>query len=124
MAGHLLCRTASSHQKRSPLITRGRSGASAFVLICSLVVASRGEAAIRTVCASGCAYTDPQAAIDAASYGDIILLRAGETFVGHFRLRAKPGTGVIVIRGDAPASELPGDGVRLVPSTRPDGNTA
>jgi hypothetical protein len=89
-----------------------------------LVVASRGEAATRTVCASGCAYTDPQAAIDAASYGDIILLRAGETFVGHFRLRAKPGTGVIVIRGDAPASELPGDGVRLVPSTRPDGNTA
>ena len=53
-------------------------------------------------------FTRIQAAIDAASYGDTILLRAGETFVGHYRLRAKSGTGVIVIRGDAPASELPG----------------
>jgi hypothetical protein len=105
------------------LIKRVSTGASAFVLACSFVVASRVEAATHTVCASGCAYTDPQAAIDAAAYGDTILLRAGETFVGHFRLRAKSGTGVIVIRGDAPASELPGDGERLVPSTRPGGNT-
>jgi hypothetical protein len=88
------------------------------------VIASRADAATRTVCASGCAYTDLQAAIDAASFGDTILLRAGQTFVGHFRLRAKSGTGVIVIRGDAPASDLPDDGVRLVPSTRPGGNTS
>jgi hypothetical protein len=88
------------------------------------LIAAPARGATRTVCASGCDYTDPQAAIDAASYGDTILLRAGETFVGHYRLRAKSGTGLIVIRGDAPASELPGDGVRLVPSTRPDGNTA
>lgn len=36
-----------------------------------------GEAATRTVCASGCTYTDLQAAIDAAVFGDVILLRAG-----------------------------------------------
>jgi hypothetical protein len=94
-----------------------------FVLSLSLVATS-ARAATRTVCASGCAYTDLQAAIDAASFGDTILLRAGETFVGHFKLRAKSGTGVIVIRGDAPASELPANGERLVPSTRPGGNTA
>jgi hypothetical protein len=94
-----------------------------FVLSLSLVATS-ARAATRTVCASGCNYTDLQAAIDAASLGDTILLRAGETFVGHFKLRAKSGTGVIVIRGDAPASELPATGERLVPSTRPGGNTA
>ena len=105
------------------MIKRVSTGTSAFFLICSFAVAARVEAATHTVCASGCAYTDPQAAIDAAAYGDTILLRAGETFVGHFKLRAKSGTGVIVIRGDAPARALPADGVRLVPSTRPGGNT-
>ena len=93
-----------------------------FVAFLSLT-ALPARAATRTVCASGCNYTDPQAAIDAASYGDTILLRAGETFVGHYTLRAKSGTGVIVIRGDAADSGLPGAGVRLVPSTRPGGNT-
>ena len=63
-------------------------------------------------------YTDPQAAIDAAAYGDTILLRAGATFVGHYTLRAKSGSGLIVIRSDAADSDLPAAGVRLVPSTR------
>jgi hypothetical protein len=57
-----------------------------------------------------------QAAIDAAAFGDTILLRAGETYAGHYLLRAKSGTGVIEIRSDAPAANLPPDGVRLVPS--------
>ena len=45
------------------------------------------EAATRRVCASGCDYRDLQQAIDAAAAGDTILLRAGETFTGHFVLR-------------------------------------
>jgi hypothetical protein len=45
-----------------------------------LTVVSAG-AATRTVCASGCADTDLQAAIDAAVFGDTILLPAGQTFV-------------------------------------------
>jgi hypothetical protein len=69
-------------------------------------------------------YTSVQAAIDAASYGDVILVRAGQTFVEHLILRAKPGTGVIEIRGDAPAASLPGANQRLVPSDRPGGNTS
>ena len=99
----------------SPLIRR------ASVVVCVLavsVLATRSEAATRTVCASGCAYTDLQAAIDAAVYGDTILLRAGQTFVGHYTLRAKSGSGVIVIRSDAADSGLPPAGRRLVPSTR------
>jgi hypothetical protein len=63
-------------------------------------------------------YTDPQAAIDAAAYGDTILLRAGQTFIGHYTLRAKSGSGVIVIRSDAADANLPPAGTRLVPSTR------
>ncbi len=101
-------------------------GASACVVISLtlIAIAAQAEGATRTVCASGCAYTDPQAAINAASFGDTILLRAGQTFVGHYTLVAKAGTGVIVIRSDAPDADLPATGVRLVPSTRPGGNTA
>ena len=97
------------------------------VLVCALGIAmaveGNADAASRTVCASGCEFSNLQAAIDAAAYGDTILLRAGQTFVGHFILRAKPGSGVITIRSDAPNADLPAAGTRLVPSTRPGGNT-
>ena len=88
------------------------------VLSVFVCLASRAEAATLTVCASGCAYTDLQPAIDAAKFGDTILLRAGATFVGHYTLRAKSGTGTIVIRSDASDSSLPPSGARLVPSDR------
>lgn len=91
------------------------------LLACAVPV----SAATLTVCASGCAYSDLQQAIDSASPGDTILLRAGETFAGPFVLRAKPNTGAwIVIRSDAPDSSLPPDGVRLVPSGKPGANTS
>lgn len=89
-----------------------------------LSISSNAAAATRTVCASGCQYTDLQPAIDAAAFGDTILLRAGQTFVGHYRLRAKSGTGWITIRSDASASLLPAAGVRLIPAGRSGANTA
>ena len=75
------------------------------------------SAATLTVCASGCAYSDFQDALDASSPGDTILLRAGETFVGNFVLPAKSGSNTppILIRSDAPDSALPAAGIRLVP---------
>ncbi|HXE79122.1 MAG TPA: right-handed parallel beta-helix repeat-containing protein [Vicinamibacterales bacterium] len=94
-----------------------------FLVILAVGAAAIAEAATLRVCASGCAYTDLQRAIDAAAPGDAILLRAGETFAGHFILRRKSGHARIVIRSDAPDGELPGPGVRLVPSGRPGGNT-
>jgi PKD repeat protein len=99
-----------------------------MTVICALGVflsaAAGADAATIRVCASGCDYSDVQSAINAAQPGDSILLRAGETFVGHYWLKRKSGTGVITIRSDAPDSELPAPGVRLVPNTRPGGNTA
>jgi len=89
-----------------------------------LFFAGHAAAANRTVCASGCAYTNLQAAIDAAQPGDTILLRAGQTFIGNYVLKAKSGTSYITIRSDAPDSSLPAAGVRLVPSTRTGGNTS
>src|SRR4051812_28813759 len=72
------------------------------------------SAATLRVCASGCTYTNLQAAIDAAAPGDTILLRAGETFVGPFILKAKAAsTAWITIRSDADDSQLPAAGVRL-----------
>jgi hypothetical protein len=86
---------------------------------------STASAASLRVCASGCAYATLQPAIDAAAPGDTILLKAGETFVGPFILRAKPtSTSWITIRSDASDSLLPAAGVRLVPSGRPGANTS
>jgi hypothetical protein len=98
-----------------------------LVVVCLVCLgfAERASAATRRVCASGCEYTNLQLAIDAASPGDTILLRAGETFVGPFILRAKPeSTAWITIRSDAADTLLPADGVRLVPSGKPASNTS
>src|SRR5204863_2191523 len=82
-------------------------------LVC-LGFANFASAATLHVCASGCEFTKLQPAIDAAAPGDAILLRAGETFVGPFILKAKPAsTSWITIRSDAADSQLPPDGVRL-----------
>jgi len=80
-------------------------------------ISSEASAATLTVCASGCAYSDFQLALNASQPGDTILLRAGETFVGNFVLPAKSGsnTAPILIRSDAADSGLPADGIRLVP---------
>lgn len=97
-------------------------------VLCSVAclgLAASASAATLRVCASGCEYTALQPAIDAASQGDTILLRAGETFVGPFILRVKPDSNAwITIRSDASDSLLPGEGVRLVPSGKPDANTS
>jgi hypothetical protein len=77
-----------------------------------------------TVCASGCAYTDLQLAINAAQPGDTILLRAGETFTGHYVLPVKTNTtgAFITIRSDAPDSSLPSASTRLIPPGRSGAN--
>lgn len=55
-----------------------------------------------------------QAALDKAVPGDTIVLEAGATFAGAFRLPNKPGNEFITIRSSA-AGQLPADGVRLDP---------
>jgi hypothetical protein len=97
-------------------------------ILCAVVVcvlwAVESPAATLRVCSSGCQFSGLQPALDAAAPGDTILLAAGQTFVGPFILRAKPGGSAwITIRSDAPDSLLPADGVRLVPMGRPGGNT-
>ena len=97
---------------------------STFLFIVSLSEVA-GAATLR-VCSSGCAFTDFQAALDAAQPGDTILLRAGETFVGHFVLPEKAAASgpPILIRSDAPDSALPPADTRLVPHGYAGGNTA
>jgi hypothetical protein len=50
---------------------------------------------------------DLQAALDAARPGDVILLEAGGSYPGNFRLPAKSGNGYITIRSNAEASRFP-----------------
>jgi len=57
-----------------------------------------------------------QAAIDAAQPGDTILLQAGATFTGTFKLPAKGGNEYITIRSSASDSSLPAPGHRIDPS--------
>jgi hypothetical protein len=78
----------------------------------ALVGASRASAATITVNAGG----NLQAAIDAAQPGDTIMLQAGATFTGPFRLRAKGGSAYITIRSSASDASLPGSGQRMTPS--------
>lgn len=62
---------------------------------------------------------DLQAAIDGAVGGDTIFLQAGATFVGNFRLKVHPGTGVVTIRSSAPDAQLPAPGTRISPAHAP-----
>ncbi len=96
-----------------------------FVCVVSLA-GGRAEAATRTVCSSGCQYTDLQAAIDAAVPGDTIRLRAGQTFRGNFVLRNKntPLKHFITIRSDAADSSFPAAGERLIPEGKAGWNTS
>jgi hypothetical protein len=93
--------------------------------VCVLSLPAIATAASIRVCSSGCDFTDLQSAIDAASPGDTILLRAGETFAGNVVLRAKASAGQwITIRSDASDASLPAAGVRLVPEGKPGANTS
>ena len=95
------------------------------VVLVGVALPLAASAATLRVCASGCTYKTLQPAIDAAQPGDTILLRAGETFVGNFKLRDKgSSTSFITIRSDAPDSSFPAAGVRLVPEGRTGANTA
>jgi len=55
-----------------------------------------------------------QAALNAAQYGDVIVLQAGVAYTGSFELPKKNGTGEIVIQSSK-ASELP-ENVRVSPA--------
>lgn len=91
-------------------------GSLLWCALCVLLAQPAATAATLKVCSSGCAFTGLQAAINAAVPGDTILLRAGQTFTGHYTLKVKSGTSYITIRSDA-TSGLPADGVRLVPGS-------
>ncbi len=59
---------------------------------------------------------DLQAALDKAAPGDTIVLEAGATFSGAFKLPTKPGNDFITIRSSASDTDLPAPGVRLDPA--------
>ena len=83
-------------------------------LAAMVTLAQTAFAATITVNAGG----NLQAAIDAAKPGDTIVLQAGATFTGPFKLRAKGGTSFITIQS-APNSALPPAGTRISPAAAP-----
>ena len=60
-----------------------------------------------------------QAALDAARAGDTILLEAGATYVGNFRLPKHAGPGVITVRSATADRLLPPPGTRITPAHAP-----
>ena len=65
-----------------------------------------------TVSAGG----DLQGALNAAQPGDTIVLQAGATFTGNYKLPVKSGTSYITIRSSTADSALPAAGTRITPS--------
>jgi hypothetical protein len=89
---------------------RVRPGAWAIaMLLCTHAVAN---GATINVPANG----DLQGAITAARPGDTILLAAGATYVGNFKLPVHGGTSYITIRSAASDGLLPAAGQRMAPS--------
>lgn len=64
---------------------------------------------------------DLQAALNAAQYGDIILLAQSATFVGNFVLPAKSGSGKIIVRTNVAS---PAEGTRVTPASAAANNFA
>lgn len=58
--------------------------------------------------------TELQLALNAASLGDVIILRAGDTFTGNFTLTSRSGTGWLYIISSELAS-LPAEDTRVTP---------
>src|SRR5437868_3379350 len=73
---------------------------------------SRSAGATINVPAGG----DLQAALNSANPGDTILLAAGATYTGSFKLPVKSGSSFITIRTSASDSQLPPAGTRIDPS--------
>lgn len=84
----------------------------AALFLCTCALAARVDAATITVASGG----DLQAALNAAQPGDTILLQAGASWTGNYKLPAKSGTAAITVRSSAPDSSLPGAGVRITPA--------
>jgi hypothetical protein len=89
---------------------------SPWLLLAGLALAAgpAGSATL-TVCAAQCAYTDFQAALNAANSGDVIELKAGEVFRGNYDLPAKSGNNFITVRTSR-YQELPAQGWRVNPA--------
>jgi hypothetical protein len=87
----------------------GRAYSSALLI--AAAAASPAGAATHTVPAGG----DLQAALNAASPGDVILLAPGATYTGNFKLPVKHGERYIVVRSGASARDLPPAGTRTSP---------
>lgn len=73
-----------------------------------------GQSNASSASTPNCAFANPQEAINAASLGDTINLRAGDTFTGNFSLPLKSGSSYLTIQSTGVGS-LPA-GVRVNPS--------
>src|SRR2546422_1528916 len=83
-----------------------------LLFVSGAIRAIQGSATTITVPAGG----DFQAALNSAQPGDTIVLTAGATYTGSFRLPVNTGTSFVTIRTSAPDSSLPAAGTRIDPS--------
>jgi hypothetical protein len=90
------------------------AGVACLSTLAALVTTGASAAAAATIVVP--AEGSLQDAIDAARPGDIILLEAGVTYTGNFRLPAHGGDAFITIRSAAADALVPGPGVRVTPA--------
>jgi len=106
------CQTGGSHIRFHHRSSSVKAFRSAALCVLSMCWAGAATAATLTVNAGG----DLQGALNAAKPGDTIVLQAGATFTGNYKLPAKSGSTFITIRSSTPDSALPGAGVRITPA--------
>lgn len=81
------------------------------LLLLACTASKSSNSSVRTVCSSGCEFSTVQQAINAADEGDVIELRAGETFAENVFI---VGKNHLTIRSSR-WQELPSEGYRIDP---------
>jgi hypothetical protein len=97
----VLSRSAEADMRRF-----ARQHHTAIVLLSIVILTAVGSPA-QTATITVAPGDDLQAALDTARPGDVILLEAGASYTGNFRLPAKSGNRYITVRSNADASHFP-----------------
>jgi len=106
---------ASNGSNGSAGVTTGAGGAPpASMLTCAPVDCGASNGKMVSVPMGA----DLQAALDAASPGDTLVLDAGATYSGHYQLANKTGAGCITVRTSTTDADLPAD-TRVTPADAP-----
>src|SRR5688572_9505011 len=89
-----------------------------FVAAALLTLATSASAVTRTVCTSGCDFSSPQGAFNAAVAGDTIIIQAGQTFTGSITIPTTQHASVVTVKSSTacPSRRMTSSDSTLMPT--------